>query len=592
MLTIIFITFLFCFVLEQLVPGWSLPKIKSWPWRVLAINLVQLGVVCLAGLTWERWFAAYSLFNLSDYLGPSAGGFLAYFIATFVFYWWHRLRHESDFFWLYFHQIHHSPRRLEVITSFYKHPLEMVVNSLIGSFLVFTLLGLDPLAGGVYTLLTALGEFFYHTNIKTPRWVGLIFQRPEMHRIHHKYGYHKNNYGDIVWWDMLFGTYENPKEFQDTCGFTPEREELLGPMLAFKDVHKPKVAGKNRNVALIALLSLSSGILAEPVQACSVFAKPDPTGSFMVAKNFDWISNEGLIVVNPRGAVRKSFQPGVAKWTAKYGSLSFTSFGPGLPVSSMNEHGLVVETLVDLDFDGHLAANGHLVSLEWAQYLLDNFRTVKEAAAFAKENPFDQLIEPVHFFVCDAGKRCAVFERRGTKVQVTEGSDLKVAVLANRSWKSDFARSQSNTWSYLSKLIPGNFSSPKRFRKLSLAMEGYESSQVEKAFKALDASYIPSLIQWQIVWNNSEGQVNWRVFENRKPGKIRKMSIENFDLKCSTGHGSKVYSLDGSVQPFYSKRSMQKAQGWIEQTMLKRRGYVDKEMARQVARYTLSNTCY
>jgi hypothetical protein len=45
---------------------------------------------------------------------------MAYFVATFVFYWWHRWRHESAVLWRGFHQIHHSPQRLEVITSFYK----------------------------------------------------------------------------------------------------------------------------------------------------------------------------------------------------------------------------------------------------------------------------------------------------------------------------------------------------------------------------------------------------------------------------------------------------------------------------------------
>jgi sterol desaturase/sphingolipid hydroxylase (fatty acid hydroxylase superfamily) len=113
----------------------------------------------------------------------------------------------------------------------------MVVNSLIGSLLVYTILGLSPGAGAVYTLCTALGEFFYHTSIKTPRWIGYFFQRPEMHRIHHQHEKHRNNYGDIVWWGMLFGTYENPNDFTASCGFKPEDEERLGEMLCFVDVH-------------------------------------------------------------------------------------------------------------------------------------------------------------------------------------------------------------------------------------------------------------------------------------------------------------------------------------------------------------------
>jgi len=237
MLPVIFAVFVFCFVLERAFPGWPLPRVRTWPVRVLLINAAQLGVVLLAGLTWERWLSSTSLFQLSQHMPPWGGGLLAYFIATFVFYWWHRWRHESDWLWRLFHQIHHSPQRLEVITSFYKHPLEMVVNSLIGSVLVYALLGLSLEAGGIYTLCTALGEFFYHTSVKTPRWVGWFFQRPEMHRIHHQYGHHRNNYGDITWWDMLFGTYENPRDWTHTCGFDADKEDMLPAMLAFRDVH-------------------------------------------------------------------------------------------------------------------------------------------------------------------------------------------------------------------------------------------------------------------------------------------------------------------------------------------------------------------
>ena len=238
MLPVIFAAFAFCFVLERARPGWRLPAVRGWWWRVLAINGAQLAIVVVAGYTWERWASHASLLHLSDHVGPAAGGSIAYFIATFVFYWWHRARHESDLLWRLFHQTHHSPQQLEVIASFYKHPIEMAVNSVIGSLLVYALLGLTPEAGAVYTLCTALGEFFYHTNVTTPRWVGWFFQRPEMHRIHHEHGRHRNNYGDIPWWEMLFGTYENPPRFDATCGFDDAREQRLGDMLRWRDVHR------------------------------------------------------------------------------------------------------------------------------------------------------------------------------------------------------------------------------------------------------------------------------------------------------------------------------------------------------------------
>lgn len=238
LITIIIAVFGVCFILERLAPGWKLPTVSTWTIRVLGVNFIQLGVVVLAGLTWERWLSSYSVFHLSDYLGPFTGGILAYFFATFLSYWWHRWRHSVHFLWKYFHQIHHSPQRIEVLTTFYKHPLEMLANGIIGSLLIYTLLGLDTATGAIYTLCITIGEFFYHLNMKTPRWIGYIFQRPEMHRIHHEYNRHTNNYGDIVWWDMLFGTYENPKDFTASCGFDDEKEQRLLDMLKFKDVNK------------------------------------------------------------------------------------------------------------------------------------------------------------------------------------------------------------------------------------------------------------------------------------------------------------------------------------------------------------------
>lgn len=237
MLGYIFAIGLGCMLLERIVPGWKLPPVRTWPLRVIAVNALQLGVVLLAGVTWEKWLGAWSLLELGSRVSPVEGGLLAYFIGTFVFYWWHRWRHESDLLWLGFHQIHHSPQRIELITSFYKHPGEMVVNSIIGSLIVYSLLGLTLEGGAVFTACCALGEFFYHTNVRTPRWVGFFFQRPEMHRIHHEHGRHRDNYGDIVWWDMLFGTYRNPHTFEGTCGFDAEKEEMLGRMLAYEDVH-------------------------------------------------------------------------------------------------------------------------------------------------------------------------------------------------------------------------------------------------------------------------------------------------------------------------------------------------------------------
>ncbi|WP_306642878.1 sterol desaturase family protein [Sanyastnella coralliicola] len=226
-------------VLERLIPDQKLPHVKGWWTRVIIVNAIQLGVIFLGAHTWDKWLQQVSWFHLSDHMHPAAGGFIAYFIVTFVFYWWHRWRHDVNFLWLAFHQVHHSPQRIETITSFYKHPLEIICNSLIIGSINFLLLGLN-LEAAAYTLLfSSVGEYIYHMNIKTPHWLGYFFQRPEMHRIHHQQGKHYNNFSDLPFWDMLFGTFSNPKTMDGKCGFKDERESQLLEMMTFKNVNNP-----------------------------------------------------------------------------------------------------------------------------------------------------------------------------------------------------------------------------------------------------------------------------------------------------------------------------------------------------------------
>jgi sterol desaturase/sphingolipid hydroxylase (fatty acid hydroxylase superfamily) len=209
--------------IEKIKPGRDFPKRPRWLLRAIAFNLVQAGSVFLASKAWDPALASLKLADLSD-LPLFYGSVLGYATITFVFYWWHRARHECDFLWRFLHQVHHSPARLEVLTSFYKHPLEIITNSILSSFLLISLLGLSPEAISISILLTGIAELFYHWNIKTPYWLGFIIQRPESHCVHHQRGYHTNNYSDLPLWDMLFGTFENPKKQVSDCGFSEKRE--------------------------------------------------------------------------------------------------------------------------------------------------------------------------------------------------------------------------------------------------------------------------------------------------------------------------------------------------------------------------------
>lgn len=226
----------FFFSLERVFPGRKLPPVRGWYARAALINLLQLLILGVAGLTWNRFFRSHSLFHLGGWRSPTFEGLFYWFIGTFVFYWWHRLRHANGF-WVIFHQLHHSPRRIEVLTSFYKHPVEIAADSILIGFVIYVIFGGTAEPGAWYSLFAATGEYFYHSNFRTPRWIGYLIQRPELHSIHHQLDVHKYNFSDIPIWDRMFGTFKDIDGFVSECGFPRDNERHFVRILKFGDVY-------------------------------------------------------------------------------------------------------------------------------------------------------------------------------------------------------------------------------------------------------------------------------------------------------------------------------------------------------------------
>ncbi len=227
-------------IAERRRPATSLPQVRGWSLRSKLFVAIELLTVALAVVAWilvAPETVLGSLLDVSELALPLQVT-MNFLLSTFVFYWWHRVRHESDFLWLTTHQFHHSPSRIETITAFYKHPFEVIADTWLNLALSFLILGASIEAFVAHTACIAASQFFVHMNVATPRWVGYFIQRPEMHRIHHELGVHKNNYADLPLWDMLFGTYRNPSTIKVDCGFEPHRERRVLDMLALQDVHQ------------------------------------------------------------------------------------------------------------------------------------------------------------------------------------------------------------------------------------------------------------------------------------------------------------------------------------------------------------------
>ncbi len=229
------VTFVF-FAAERLRPGRPLPEEPGWLARATALNACQFALTLATFSLWTRWADAGALLHLRELHAPAAEGFIGWFVGSFFFYWWHRLRHASGF-WRVFHQIHHSPKRIEILTSFYKHPVEILCDSLFAALILFGLLGVSTNGLIWFNFFAAAGEYFYHANLRAPDWSRHFIQTPQLHSVHHQLDLHTYNFSDLPLWDRIFGTYRDATDFAPACGFPHDNERKIFSMLFFRDVY-------------------------------------------------------------------------------------------------------------------------------------------------------------------------------------------------------------------------------------------------------------------------------------------------------------------------------------------------------------------
>ena len=227
---ILLILFTGIFTFEVIAPVSKNSCDKRWLLIASGLGMLQLIVSLSIGVIFKDWFYMHAIISLNEEVPAFIIGLLAFFITSFIFYWWHRAIHKSSFLWRYVHQLHHSPKRIESLTAFYAHPFDSGGATLISCLSAYFILGASAEAAAWAVFYTGLFNFYVHSDTRSPYWLGFIIQRPEMHRLHHKYNHHADNYGLPIW-DFLFGTYVNPREIIVDFGFDENESERIFEML-------------------------------------------------------------------------------------------------------------------------------------------------------------------------------------------------------------------------------------------------------------------------------------------------------------------------------------------------------------------------
>ena len=231
-------------LLEALFPARLLPPVKGWKTRALAVFVCYFYLSSYLPLLWGDTLAQYQRFNL-EFLNPFVGAGIGVLIYELLIYVWHRTMHRVHWIWRSFHQMHHSAERVDTYGAFYFSPLDIVGFTFLTSLSLTVIVGLSAQAVTYAVYATTFLAVFQHANIRTPQWLGYIFQRPESHSVHHGRGIHQYNYSDLPLFDILFGTFRNPKDFVSESGFYDGASAKVPQILLFKDI-----AGSDFNPAM------------------------------------------------------------------------------------------------------------------------------------------------------------------------------------------------------------------------------------------------------------------------------------------------------------------------------------------------------
>ena len=243
MIPIIYFTML---AIESRWPAHRFPPRRGWRWLGVGFLLLIASVGAVVPLLLPlEWMAAQRWIDGSQF-GVAGGTLVGWFVLSGLSYAYHRATHAFAPLWRLTHQIHHSPQRVDLSGSALFHPVEMLLQTLLQLFVTVVVLGLEPLPAALTGVVAACYGMFQHWNVRTPPWLGYLIQRPKAHCVHRRRGVHSYNYGDLPLWDLLFGTFRNPREFHGDCGFEDGADRRLVAMLAFADVNAPLYGPGNR----------------------------------------------------------------------------------------------------------------------------------------------------------------------------------------------------------------------------------------------------------------------------------------------------------------------------------------------------------
>jgi len=169
------------------------------------------------------------------------------FANDFMFYWYHRVGHESRFFWAS-HVVHHNSERMNISTSMRGNFVHFFYRFLF--WIPLAMLGFEPWLILLIDQISFFYQLWLHTETigKLHPAFEYVMNTPSHHRVHHGSNpqYIDKNYAAVfIIWDRMFGTFA-PEQEKVKYGITKNINTYNPFMVLFhefvalaKDVRKP-----------------------------------------------------------------------------------------------------------------------------------------------------------------------------------------------------------------------------------------------------------------------------------------------------------------------------------------------------------------
>ena len=301
--------------------------------------------------------------------------------------------------------------------------------------------------------------------------------------------------------------------------------------------------------AWVMLLALAV-IAPATAPGCSTFAlrKGD---RLLFARNFDFFTGSGAIMVNPRGLSKTALVfPGekAASWTARYGSVTFNQVAREFPMGGMNEAGLVVEMMWhDAAAYPERDERPGMMELQWMQFLLDTCATVGDAAAVAETVRVMPMGSRLHFHLLDRAGGEAVAEFIAGRSRFYTGGDLPVPALTNQTYERCLAALPGFRGFGGDKPLHATLNDPDRFAALAEAVRRpvKEKAMLERAWAILEKVHSDgpeSPTQWRMVYDPRNLEIHLRTRRNPAPRRLRLA-----DVSFACADGARVLDLEKGV---------------------------------------------